>query len=137
MNENDESMAAWASAIIRERVAQLEALRCKTAHHFKGGRRIHKLRTQSRRLRAALEDLRDCLPHCRELLDTCKFIGERTTDARDSIVMIKRLQRYRRFALPAERAEIRKIYDELWEKNAKGLKKARHAVKHRTLEHPQ
>lgn len=128
------TVTQWAAEIIAERVAQFESLRRKAAGHFKGGRRIHKLRTQSRRLRAALEDLSDGVPQSSELLDKCKFIGEGTTNARDSIVMIKRLQRYRRFALPAERAEIRTIYDDLWETNAKGLKKAKRAVKRSALE---
>lgn len=119
----------WALQIIRERSGAYETLRARAAAHWKHGKRIHKLRTQSRRLRAALEDLCDTTPQAAGMLDTCKAIAEVTAEARDTVVMIERLERYRRCALAAERAEINRLCDELWKRNAAGLKKAKRAVK--------
>ncbi len=120
--------------IIRQRLTAYEALRARAARDWKHGKRIHKLRTQSRRLRAALEDLRDTAPQTARVLDKIKEIGDSTAEARDTVVMIVKLESYRRCALRAERAEIKAICDELWKRNAAGLKKAKRTVKNCKLE---
>ena len=124
----------WAVALIRERVKSFEKLRCKASHKWKGGKRIHKLRTHARRLRAALEDLCDCTPAAPDLLARCKDLSDATAAARDSVVMLERLRSYRRFALPAERGEIQMLCDDLAKNAAKGVKDAKATVKRCRME---
>jgi CHAD domain-containing protein len=110
-------------------VERFEELRSDALKRWNHGKRIHKLRTQARRLRAAVEDLCDCTPCAPQLLETCRELNDETTAARDSLVMIERLQRYRRFAMPAERAEIENLCDDLRKEHRKGLKRAKAATK--------
>ena len=128
MTPNGE-VTRWAVALIRTRLDDFEKLRHKAVRHWKRGKQIHKLRTRARRLRAALEDLCECTPGAPDLLAKCKELSDCTTAARDTVVMMERLKRYRRFALPAEHAEISKLLDDLAKENAQGIKDAKSAVK--------
>ncbi|MBV8727052.1 MAG: CHAD domain-containing protein, partial [Candidatus Eremiobacteraeota bacterium] len=78
----------------------------KAKKHWRGGKYVHKLRTQARRLRAAVEDLRACISNAQKLIDESKNLGQKTGKIRDAEVLLRRLQRYRVFAFPAERSEI-------------------------------
>ncbi|GAC1389223.1 MAG: hypothetical protein NVSMB31_04930 [Vulcanimicrobiaceae bacterium] len=124
----------WAVQTVRVRVEEFERLRCEIAKHWRKGKRLHRLRTQARRLRAAVEDLAECIPGSDQLMKRCGELSDKTTDARDAAVLIRRLERYRRFAMPAERAEIRAICEILSEQKAKGLREAKRAVRRCTVE---
>lgn len=128
------SVTGWAVALLRERVAAFESVRRKAARDWKRGKRIHDVRTSARRLRAWVEDLQDCLADPQELLDVCKTLGDQTTEARDAQVMIQRLERYRRFALPAERAEIDDLCAGLRKQRKDGMKAAKRAVRRCAVE---
>lgn len=122
-------VAVWAVALMRERTQAFEAVRKKAARSWKGGKRLHKVRTSARRLRAWAEDLQECLADPAELLDPCKAIGDSSTPARDAQVMLQRLQRYRLFAMPAERAEIETLCTILRKRRAAAMKDAKRAIK--------
>ena len=122
-------VAVWGIALLREKAAEFEAVRRKAARKWNKGKPLHKVRTSARRLRAWVEDLSECMPDPQAILDTCKKIGEETAPARDAQVMIERLDKYRRFALPAERAEIRAVRDELDRQRKAALKSAKAAVR--------
>lgn len=124
----------WAVQLIRTRVQSFERLRCGASRKWKHGKRIHRLRTQARRLRAALEDLCDCTPCASGLLSKCRELSDETAAARDTLVMMQRLEGYRRFAMPAERAEIKKLCADLKKEHRLGLKRARAAIKDCRLE---
>lgn len=123
------SVAVWAVALLRERVTSFESVRRKTAQDWKRGKRLHDVRTNARRLRAWVEDLQDCLAAPQELLDVCKSLSDQTNAARDAQVMLERLERYRRFAMPAERAEIDDLCSSLRKQRKTGMKAAKRAVK--------
>lgn len=127
-------IVVWAVQLVRTRVESLEQLRAQTRADWGKGKHIHDLRTHARRLRAALEDLHDCIPSADALLAQCKALSDKTTQARDAAVMARRLRRYRRFAMPAERAEIKALCRELDHEVAKGKREAKHAVKARAFE---
>lgn len=122
-------VAAWGVALLRERAAAFEAVRKKAAVKWEGGKRLHKVRTGARRLRAWAEDLQECLADPAALLDPCKSIGDESTPARDAQVMLQRLERYRRFALPAERGEIDALCTTLRKRREAAMKDAKRAVK--------
>lgn len=122
-------VAVWGLALLREKTAEFETVRRKAARKWNKGKQLHKVRTSARRLRAWVEDLSDCVTEPQALLDACKKIGEETTQARDAQVMIERLNKYRRFAMPSERAEIRAVYNELDRQRKAGLKVAKAAIK--------
>jgi CHAD domain-containing protein len=120
-------VSAWATMLVRRRIAELEAVRSKARKHWKRGKYVHKLRTQARRLRAAVEDLRACIPGA-QLVDESKALGQSTGKVRDAEVLIRKLQRYGRFALPAERLEIDAICKQLRKRRDAAQKPARAAV---------
>lgn len=122
-------VAVWAVALLRERTAAFETIRKQAAGHWKGGKRLHKVRTGARRLRAWVEDLQECLADPAALIEPCKAIGDGSTPARDAQVMMQRLQRYRRFAMPAERGEIDALCTLLRKRHETAMKDAKRAVK--------
>lgn len=123
------SVAVWAVALLRERVETFETVRRKAARDWKSGKRLHDVRTNARRLRAWVEDLQDCFADPQGLLDACKSLSDQTNEARDAQVMLERLERYRRFAMPAERAEIDDLCKTLRKQRKSGMKDAKAAVK--------
>lgn len=123
------SVAVWAVALLRERVDTFEMVRRKAAQDWKSGKRLHDVRTNARRLRAWVEDLQECFAQPQELLAACKSLSDQTNAARDAQVMIERLERYRRFAMPAERAEIDELRKSLSKQRKSGMKNAKAAVK--------
>jgi CHAD domain-containing protein len=128
------NVAVWAVALLRERVESFESVRRKAAQDWKRGKRLHDVRTNARRLRAWVEDLQDCVAAPQELLDVCKSLSDETNAARDAQVMLERLERYRRFAMPAERAEIDDLCASLRKQRRTGMKAAKRAVKGCTVE---
>ncbi|GAC1503315.1 MAG: hypothetical protein NVS1B14_08640 [Vulcanimicrobiaceae bacterium] len=128
MNAHSE-VVLWAARLIRERIAELETCRAKAARRWRRGKGIHKLRVLSRKLRAALEDLSDCFPNAADSIAACKTFAAQTAQAQDGAAMLARVQRYRRFALPAERAEIAMVSEHLAATVKAGRKRAKRAVK--------
>ncbi|MBV9149920.1 MAG: CHAD domain-containing protein [Candidatus Eremiobacteraeota bacterium] len=112
----------WATMLVRQRMSDLQKVQRKAKKHWCGGKYVHKLRTHARRLRAAIEDLRGCIPNAQKLIDESKNLGQKTGKIRDADVLIRRLQRYRVFAFAAERAEIDALCKPL-EKQRKAARK--------------
>lgn len=127
-------VVVWAVALLRERVEQFESARRKAAKHWRRGKELHAVRIHARRLRAWTEDLQDCLADPKALLESCKSISDQTNAARDAQVMLERLARYRRFAMPAERAEIERLCESLRGARKTGMKAAKRAVKNCVVE---
>lgn len=123
------TVASWAHDLAQKRVETLESVRKKAAQNWKGGKYVHKLRTSARRLRAALEDLHECIACAGDLLDDTKTLADALGTVRDADVLVERLQRYRRFALPAERAEIDVVCRKLNKGGSTSEKQAKYAIK--------
>ncbi len=132
MNVHSE-IVLWAVRLVRERTVELETRRAKAAKRWRRGEDIHKLRVLGRKLRAALEDLSDCFPDAPASIAACKTFAEETAQAQDGTAMLARIQRYRRFALPAERAEIAMVGEQLAAAVKAGRKRAKRAVKNCTF----
>ncbi|MBV8245899.1 MAG: CHAD domain-containing protein [Candidatus Eremiobacteraeota bacterium] len=124
-----DAIAQWALRLIRERADAAETARKRACKKF-SNRRVHKLRTQSRRLRAALEDLCDCLPHAEDLMECSHTVGDATGKVRDATVLIEQLERYHRFSFFEERAEIEKLERVLKRRRKKCTGEAKEAVRH-------
>lgn len=122
--------------LVRKRMDDLQAVRTKARKGWKKGKYVHQLRTHARRLRAAVEDLRACVPGAQTLIDESKTLGQNTGKVRDADVLIRRLQRYRRFALPAERTEIDAICTDLRKARKAVHKAAKAAVANANLQMP-
>ena len=108
--------------LVEHRMSDLQKVQRKANEHWCGGRYVHKLRTHARRLRAAVEDLRSCIPNAQKLIDESKNLGQKTGKIRDADVLIRRLERYRVFAFATERAEIDALCKPL-EKQRKAARK--------------
>lgn len=126
-------VTAWAIMLVCRRIAELEAVRGKARKGWKKGKHVHRLRTHARRLRAAVEDLRACIPHAQKLVDESKTLGQNTGKVRDAEVLIRKLQRYHRFALPTERLEIDAICKQLRKRRNASQKGAKAAVARASL----
>jgi len=129
-----DDVTAWAMALVRRRMGALAAVRAKARRRWKAGRHVHELRTNARRLRAAVEDLRTRVPGAQALIDASKELGKRTGKVRDAHVLIDKLQHYRHFALPAERSEIDVICRDLRKAGKAAQKSAQAAVADARLE---
>lgn len=123
------AVESWALELARKRVDALESVRKKAAGNWKDGKYVHRLRTRARRLRAALEDLHECIASASEVLDDTKTLADALGMVRDADVLVERLQRYRRFALPAERAEIDAVCRKLTKGGNTSEKQAKSAIK--------
>lgn len=101
-------MTDWARQILTPLVRQLENARRKCLKPSRDMQELHKIRTRSRRLRSALEDLQQCSVDV-GFLANVKRLGDKTGMARDGQVLLQRLRKYRRMALAAERSQIDRI----------------------------
>ena len=125
---NAPDVAAWSKFLISRRIDQLRKIQRKARKRWSGGKHVHKLRTHARRLRAAAEDLRSCISNAQQLIDESKDLGHKTGQVRDADVLIRRLRGYRRFAGPAERAEIDTVCEPLFKQRKAARKPAKDAI---------
>jgi len=130
------ALEAWAQMLIRNRINRLERLRRKACKQWERGRHVHRLRTHARRLRAALEDLSDCVPRAQALIDESKLLGQKTGKVRDADVLAHKLQRYRRTAFSAEGSEIDAVCAPLRKQRKAAHKPAKAAVRDAHLKMP-
>ncbi|MBV8689649.1 MAG: CHAD domain-containing protein [Candidatus Eremiobacteraeota bacterium] len=121
-------VVAWANTLVSRRIGDLKKIQRKARKHWRGGEHVHKLRTHARRLRAAVEDLRACIANAQQLIDASKELGQKTGKVRDADVLVRKLRRYRVFALPAERAEIDTVCKPLLKERKAAQKPAKGAV---------
>jgi len=121
-------IVAWANLLVRSRINDLKKIQRKARKNWRDGAHVHKLRTHARRLRAAVEDLRSCIPNAQRLIDESKDLGQKTGKVRDADVLIHKLDRYRIFARPAERAEIDTVCKPLRRQRKAARKPAKTAV---------
>jgi len=126
-------VVVWALRLVRERVDSTEAARCRADEKF-SERRVHRLRTQARRLRAALEDLYECIPSADDLMERSRAVGDETGKVRDATVLIEKLERYHRFSFFEERAEIEKLQRVLKKRRRKCERPAKDAIESVTFE---
>ncbi|MBC5829567.1 MAG: CHAD domain-containing protein [Candidatus Eremiobacteraeota bacterium] len=117
MSESD--LIEWARGILIAQTRELETTRRKRLKASRDAERLHKLRTRARRLRCALEDLRECTASARAFLRMVKRLGDKTGKARDGQVLLQRLRRYHLLAATDERSQI----DQLLKKYNKRCKK--------------
>jgi len=115
--------------LVERRMSDLQKVQRKANKRWCGGKHVHKLRTNARRLRAAVEDLRSCIPNAQKLIDESKNLGQKTGKIRDADVLIRRLERYRVFAFAAERAEIDALCKPLEKQRKTARKPARTCVR--------
>ena len=130
-------IVAWANVLVRRRIDDLNKIKRKARKNWRDGAHVHKLRTHARRLRAAVEDLRSCIPNAQRLIDESKDLGQKTGKVRDADVLIRRLDRYDIFALPAERADIDTVCRPLRRQRKAARKPARAAVSQARFKMPK
>jgi len=127
-----DSVVNWARSLVEMRVAEADAARKKACKDPKSTECVHKLRTQVRRLRAALMDLEDCVPAAILAARARKLAGK-TAKARDAAVLTERLQRYGRFSTALERAAIARVCKKLRTQERGAQKNAKRAMKDNEL----
>ncbi len=122
-------VVAWANMLVGRRLSDVRKIQRKARKQWRNGAHVHKLRTHARRLRAAVEDLHGCIRNAQRLIDNSKELGQKTGKVRDADVLIRKLERYRILALPAERAEIDTVCKPLRKQRKAARKPAKAAVR--------
>ncbi|TAM86571.1 CHAD domain-containing protein [bacterium] len=90
----DPMLAEWAHALVERRLRDFELRRAAALEQPHDVEALHDVRTRARRLRAALEDLRELVPEAEEWLSALKRLNRYTGAARDNDVLMARADAY-------------------------------------------
>ena len=102
-------LEAWAGELIERRVRDFEVKRAAVLERAEDAEALHDVRTRARRLRAALEDLRELVPEAEEMLGALKRFSRRTGEARDNDVLLARVEWYAEHAFGRARAQFERL----------------------------
>lgn len=100
----DTLLAEWARALVERRLNDFELRRAAALEQPHDVEALHDVRTRARRLRAALEDLRELVPEAEEWLRALKRLNRYTGAARDNDVLLARVDGYLQAAHGTARA---------------------------------
>ncbi|TAM78441.1 CHAD domain-containing protein [bacterium] len=131
----DAALAEWARELVERRLDDFELRRAAALERPHDVEALHDVRTRARRLRAALEDLRELVPEAEGWLRILKQLGRHTGAARDNDVLLARVEVYLRAARGTAHARLERIARRLRSRRRRLGERASEAIAQCVLAH--